>query len=248
MANETILVIDDSAQIREFLIEYVLRPAGYNVLVAKDGKAGLEMAIANNPDLIMTDMSMPRMSGLEMLSALRESDCQSPVIFMTLHGSEGIAVEAFRLGVRDYLTKPFTIEEAEAAIDRSLREVRLEREKEALQRNLIAADTVRQTVVTLSHYVNNSLMVLTTGIPMLAQHVYQKLPEDSKVQQIFKRMDESTAKIAAVFRVLYNITEVESTTYLDDTQMIDLEAALKNEMTRYYRERAEKQRKNPPEK
>ncbi len=248
MANETILVIDDSDQIREFLIEYVLRPAGYNVLVATDGRAGLEKAITEAPDLIMTDMSMPRMSGLEMLSALREHDNQSPVIFMTLHGSEGIAVEAFRLGVRDYLTKPFTIEEAEEAIDHALREVRLEREKEALQRNLIAADTVRQTVVTLSHYVNNSLMVLTTGIPMLAQHIYRQLPEDEHAQQIFKRMDESTAKIAAVFRVLYNITEVESTTYLDDTQMINLEDALKAEMTRYYRERVEKQRKNAPEK
>ncbi len=248
MANEKILVIDDSAQIREFLIEYVLRPSGYDVLVATDGKAGLDMAIAEKPDLIMTDMSMPRMSGLEMLSELRESECASPVIFMTLHGSEGIAVDAFRLGVRDYLTKPFTIEEAEGAIDRALREVRLEREKEALQRNLIAADTVRQTVVTLSHYVNNSLMVLTTGIPMLAQHIYRQHPEDEQAQKIFKRMDESTAKIAAVFRVLYNITEVESTTYLDDTQMINLEDALKAEMTRYYRERSGKQRKNSPEK
>ncbi len=244
MANETILVIDDSDQIREFLIDYVLKPAGYNVLVATDGRAGLEKAIAESPDLIMTDMSMPRMSGLELLSALRESDCQSPVIFMTLHGSEGIAVEAFRLGVRDYLTKPFTIEEAEDAINRSLREVRLEREKEELQRNLIAADTVRQTVVTLSHYVNNSLMVLTTGIPMVAQQVYRQLPNDRQVQQIFKSLDESTAKIAAVFRVLYNITEVKSTTYLDDTRMINLEEALKTEMKKYYRERVENQRKS----
>jgi len=244
MANETILVIDDSDQIREFLIEYVLKPLGYRVSVATDGRAGLEKAIAENPDLIMTDMSMPRMSGLELLSALRESDCQSPVIFMTLHGSEGIAVEAFRLGVRDYLTKPFTIEEAEDAINRALKEVRLEREKEELQRNLIAADTVRQTVVTLSHYINNSLMVLTTGIPMVAQQVYRQLPDDRQIQQIFKSLDESTAKIAAVFRVLYNITEVKSTTYLDDTQMINLEEALKTEMKKYYRERAENQRKS----
>ncbi len=244
MANETILVIDDSDQIREFLIEYVLKPLGYRVSVATDGRAGLEKAIVENPDLIMTDMSMPRMSGLELLSALRESDCQSPVIFMTLHGSEGVAVEAFRLGVRDYLTKPFTIEEAEDAINRALKEVRLEQEKEELQRNLIAADTVRQTVVTLSHYINNSLMVLTTGIPMVAQQVYRQLPDDRQIQQIFKSLDESTAKIAAVFRVLYNITEVKSTTYLDDTQMINLEEALKTEMKKYYRERAENQRKS----
>ncbi len=241
MAHETILVIDDSDQIREFLIEYILRPAGYKVLVATDGQAGLEKAIAESPDLIMTDMSMPRMTGLELLSALRESNCQSPVIFMTLHGSEGIAVEAFRLGVRDYLTKPFTVEEAENSVNRSLREVRLEREKEELERNLLAADTVRQTVVTLSHYVNNSLMVLTTGIPMVAQHIYHQLPDDQQAQKIFKSCDESTARIAAVFRILYNITEVQSTTYLDDTRMIDLEDALKTEMARYYRERAEKQ-------
>jgi two-component system NtrC family sensor kinase len=124
MANETILVVDDSEQIREFLIEYILLPAGYKVFFATDGEVGLEMALEHQPDLIMTDMSMPRMTGLELLSALRDKNCQAPVIFMTLHGSEGIAVEAFRLGVKDYLTKPFTIEEAEWAINRSLKEVR----------------------------------------------------------------------------------------------------------------------------
>jgi len=237
MANETVLIVDDSDQIREFLIDYILLPAGYKVYFATDGEAGLEMALEHNPDLIMTDMSMPRMTGLELLSALRDKNCQAPVIFMTLHGSEGIAVEAFRLGVKDYLTKPFTIEEAEWAINRSLKEVRLEREKTALEKNLAAAETVRQTVVTLSHYVNNSLMVLTTGLPIIAKFAEQRMPDEARLHKIIQSCDESNAKIAAVFRVLYQITEVQSTTYLDDTKMIDVEGALKKEMLNYYQQR-----------
>ncbi len=241
MAGETILVIDDSDQIREFLIEYVLKPAGYQAITASDGKTGVEMALAHKPDLIMLDMSMPRMSGLEALSALRENECASPVIFMTLHGSESIAVEAFRLGVRDYLAKPFTVAEAEEAVDRALREIRLEREKEALARNLVAAETVRQTVVTLSHYINNALMVLTNGIPFINKSVQQKLPDETRLQKIVQSCDQSTLKIGAVLRVLYQVTEVQATTYLDDTKMIDLEAALRTELQRQYRKRSQQQ-------
>src|SRR5512138_3636280 len=147
MARETILVVDDSEEMVRFL-EDLLTPQGYRVISTGDGKSGLTMAVARKPDLIMLDMSMPRMTGMEMLKALRQTECQAPVIFMTMHGSESIAVEAFRLGVRDYLPKPFSIEDALEAVNGALQETRLAREKEELTRNLIAAETVRQTVVT----------------------------------------------------------------------------------------------------
>jgi DNA-binding response OmpR family regulator len=110
MADETILVVDDSLEIARVLDEYMLTPQGYKVLHAGNGQKGLAQAIAHNPDLILLDMNMPRMSGIEMLEQLRQTDYKAPVIFMTMHGSERVAVDAFRLGVSNYLIKPFAPE------------------------------------------------------------------------------------------------------------------------------------------
>jgi DNA-binding response OmpR family regulator len=228
MAHETILIVDDSSDIVEFLGQYVLVPSGYKVTSAADGQSGLNMALKHSPDLIMLDMSMPRMDGMEVLTALRRAESKTPVIFMTMHGSETIAVEAFRLGVRDYLVKPFTIEEVQRAVDHALQETRLTREKEELTRNLIAAETVRQTVITLSHYINNYMVVLTVGLDTLQK----ELVNNPNLLKIAQDGSNSVAKIEAVLRVLQQVTEVQRTTYHDKTHMIDIEAALREELKR----------------
>jgi len=232
MAHETILIVDDSTEMVRFLKGYVLEPQGYQVVSAADGKSGLEMAVAQKPDLIILDMSMPRMTGMEMLTALRQTDCKAPVIFMTMHGSEGIAVEAFRLGVRDYLAKPFTIEEVQQTVDRALQETRLAREKEELTRNLITAETVRQTVVTLSHYINNRLMVLDGGLTLLQENLEHELGDNPTLARVLRDSSASVSQIAAVLRVLQRVTAVKQTTYHGQTRMIDIEAALREELAR----------------
>jgi DNA-binding response OmpR family regulator len=232
MAHEIILVVDDSIQMVRFLDEYVLAPQGYHVISASNGKSGLEMAVAQKPDLIMLDMSMPRMTGMEMLTALRQTECRAPVIFMTMHGSESIAVEAFRLGVRDYLAKPFTVEEVQQAVDHALQETRLAREKDELTRSLIAAETVRQTVVTLSHYINNRLMVLDGGLTLLQENLEQELGANPTLARVMRDSNASVSQIAAVLRVLQRVTAVKQTTYHGQTRMIDIETALREELAR----------------
>jgi signal transduction histidine kinase len=120
---------------------------GYVAMEASDGASGLQMALANPPDLVLLDLEMPRMDGFQVVDALNKHQVDVPVILITSHGSEAIAVEFFRKGVKDYLSKPFTVEELFAATDRALADVRLRREKELLTQNLAAANReLRQRV------------------------------------------------------------------------------------------------------
>lgn len=140
MSQETILVVDDGEENREFVIDYILTPNGFNALAAKDGREGFDMALQYEPDLILLDLQMPRMSGKEVLQALANRNIDIPVVLMTFHGSEDIIIEMFRLGVKDYVKKPYTVEEMLHAIDRSLSEARLRREKDALLERLVTAN------------------------------------------------------------------------------------------------------------
>ncbi len=136
MAGETILVVDDKPGSLELLTEYVLRPSGYVPLVATNGRQGLEMTLSEKPDLIIMDLKMPKMSGLEVLRALREKEADIPVILMTAYGSEEDIITAFRLGAKDYLSKPFRIEEMLSAIERVLSEQHQQEERARLQSEL----------------------------------------------------------------------------------------------------------------
>jgi adenylate cyclase len=140
VSGETILVVDDGKENREFVVEYVLKPNGFEHLTARDGQEGLEMALANRPDLILLDLQMPRLDGIGVLRKLDANHLDIPVILMTFHGSEEIAVEVHRLGVKDYVKKPYTPDEMLDAIERSLSEIRLRREKEALTERVIHAN------------------------------------------------------------------------------------------------------------
>lgn len=141
---ERVLVIDDSQEIREFLSDYILKPKGFEVMMATNGLMGLEMAIAQEPDLIVIDQQMPRLTGLEVLQKLRERDIAIPAILVTAHGSEDTAVAAFRLGIRDYVIKPIDVDEISESVDRALRESRLQRERDQLVQQLMESNSQLQ--------------------------------------------------------------------------------------------------------
>ena len=120
MAQRRVLVIDDSTETQQLLAELVLEPSGYRPIAALDGEEGLRLALQEQPDLIILDMQLPKMDGLEVLRALRQRNVDIPVIFLTIQDSAELVVEAFRLGVRDYVIKPFSLQEMQEAIQLSL--------------------------------------------------------------------------------------------------------------------------------
>ena len=117
--NPTILVVDDEIPVTE-LIKYNLEKALYRVLVAHDGEAALHIARESNPDLILLDLMLPRIDGLDVCQELRKTS-QVPIIMVTARGEEADRVIGLELGADDYLTKPFSMRELMARIKAVLR-------------------------------------------------------------------------------------------------------------------------------
>jgi len=133
---ELVLVVDESREIISFLGDTVLPQAGYQSVSAKTGAQAWRIVNEQHPDLILLTMELPDVQGLDMVEQLRRQKVRIPVILMTAHGSEEMAVRALRLGVRDYLIKPFTADQVIAAIEDAFYLTRLEEEREQLTHQL----------------------------------------------------------------------------------------------------------------
>jgi len=120
MAGETILIIEDRRENIVHLANNVLKPQGYRVLTAMDGQRGLQRVLADRPDLIILDLNMPKMDGLEVLAALQQRQVDIPVILTTFYGSEQVAQQALQLGAAAYVVKPFSASEMLTAVDKAL--------------------------------------------------------------------------------------------------------------------------------
>lgn len=107
--KQTILVVDDEEDLLD-LIEYNLKKEGFDVLKAEDGKEGIQMAREHSPDLILLDIMMPKMDGLEAVEIIRQDEelKHIPVIFLTARGDEKTEVEGLDKGGDDYITKPIS--------------------------------------------------------------------------------------------------------------------------------------------
>jgi CheY-like chemotaxis protein len=120
MAGATVLIIEDRRQNIVHLANNILKPHGYHVLTAMDGQRGLRRILADRPDLVIMDLNMPKMDGLEVLAALRQVKIVIPVILTTFYGSEQVAHQALELGAADYLVKPYDAADMLAAVHKAL--------------------------------------------------------------------------------------------------------------------------------
>lgn len=122
--KQTILVVDDEQDLLD-LIEYNLKKQGFSVRTAEDGIEGIELARKYTPDLILLDIMMPKMDGLEVLEVIRSDDNlkRIPVIFLTARGDEKTEVEGLNRGGDDYITKPISTVKLISRIKAVLRRV-----------------------------------------------------------------------------------------------------------------------------
>lgn len=130
-----ILVVDDEESIREFL-DIMLRKEGYDVTLAEDGQNALDILKKKSFDMVISDLQMPNMTGMELLHKCKEQNPDLVFMIITAFGTAESAVEAMKLGAYDYITKPFKIDEVRINIANALRTQSLEVENRGLKREL----------------------------------------------------------------------------------------------------------------
>jgi len=119
MAEKILVIEDDPSILRGLQIN--LGMEGFSVRSAMDGETGLALARSEQPDLVVVDVMLPRLGGLEVVRAIREEDPDLPVLILSAKGQEGDKVAGLKLGADDYLVKPFGLKELLARIDALLR-------------------------------------------------------------------------------------------------------------------------------
>ncbi len=135
MRSGRILVIDDEAGLRHTLT-LLLREEGYEVSTAEDGEAGLRTALADPPDLVLCDVRMPRLDGLQFLEKYAEAGGTALVVVMSAYGSLETAVEAMRRGAYDYISKPFNADEVLLTLRKAEEREQLRREVDRLRKRV----------------------------------------------------------------------------------------------------------------
>ncbi len=191
MADQTtVLLVDDDDSLRR-VVEYNLREDGYRVIAAADGSAGLREFQSAPVDLVLTDVRMPDMDGLELLTRLKAMQPDLPVIVLTAHGTIDSAVEAMKLGAFDYLTKPFNRDQLKAAVRKALEVAALTTENRHLRQvvaerfsfaNMIAGSRAMRAVTdTASRVAQGDTTVLLegesgTGKELLAKAIHFHSP------------------------------------------------------------------------
>jgi diguanylate cyclase (GGDEF)-like protein/PAS domain S-box-containing protein len=155
----TVLVIDDDFEISSVLATKLLPLFGYRALQAKTGKEGLEIIRKSRPDLAILDLQLPDMDGLDILRQLAKEDHKVPAILLTGQGSEQVAVEAFRLGVQDYFTKPVDPDTLEQVIARILSQKNMQEEKVKLTSQLEEQVAWLRTLAQVGQSVTSTLEI-----------------------------------------------------------------------------------------
>ncbi len=131
-----ILVVDDEESIREFL-EIMLKKEGFEITLAEDGAVAKDILGKKTFDMIISDLQMPNMNGIELLKHVKDSSPDTVFMMITAFGTTETAVEAMKMGAYDYITKPFKIDEVRLNINNALRSKNLEVENRSLKKELV---------------------------------------------------------------------------------------------------------------
>ena len=192
-SNVKILVVDDDSSIRNMLA-IVLKEEGYGVTVADSSESALREMKTEAFDLVISDIKMPGISGIQLLKKLKTINVEIPVIMITAFASANDAVEAMKLGAEDYVTKPFNLDELKLIIEKSLYKKNIEIENIKLKSQLTAKEKF-ENIVGQNHRMlrifelidtisqTDSTVLVTgesgTGKELIAKAIHNKSPRSN---------------------------------------------------------------------
>ncbi|MED3802079.1 response regulator transcription factor [Lysinibacillus xylanilyticus] len=193
MSKETILIVDDEKEIRNLIAIY-LKNEGYDVLEASDGEEGLSLLKKNKVHLIVLDIMMPNVDGIEMCMKVREI-AEMPIIMLSAKSQDMDKIVGLTLGADDYVTKPFNPLELIARIKSQLRRYIKMNRLDDMNENEIEIGDMRINTDTHEVIVNNEKVKLTPrefsildllarnqGIVMSAEQIYEKVWKEEAIQ------------------------------------------------------------------
>jgi DNA-binding NtrC family response regulator len=184
----TILIVEDEAKMRR-LLELDFADAGLQTISAPDAETGLKMSRENHIDLIVTDLKLPGMSGLEFLQSVKRDNAALPIVVMTAFGTVETAVEAMKAGASDYVLKPFSLAEMRIVVQKELDVHRVREENRSLREalgkryehpNIVARSAKMQEVLATAERVaaTNSTVLLGgesgVGKDLIARAIHEK--------------------------------------------------------------------------
>ncbi|MCU1347614.1 MAG: Fis family transcriptional regulator [Acidobacteria bacterium] len=179
-----ILVVDDDPAIRDSLSNE-LRASGYTTVGASDGREGVSAFASHAPDLVLTDLAMPRSDGFELISALRATS-RTPIIVLSVRGNDADKIRALDLGADDFVTKPFSVPELRARIRAHLRRTAIPASP-TLAFDELTIDLERRRVtqggreirLTPTEYALLELLASNAGKPMFMEHIIARVWRDA---------------------------------------------------------------------
>jgi len=170
VAGEKVLIVEDERDIAQLMVT-MMQSSGYQTIVAYDGVEGLNLALRERPDLILLDLRLPKMGGMQVLHDLREQQVSVPVVAVTAWRSEELVIEALRLGVKDYVKKPFALKELLEVAERALTEGRLRRERDALTEQLLISNQELEQRARNLMLINRISTTLTSSLSLDAYEI-----------------------------------------------------------------------------
>jgi DNA-binding response OmpR family regulator len=209
--QSTILIADDDPFIRT-IIEKTLTREGYSVIIAEDGRQAFELASAEQPDLLLVDLGMPEMTGMEVLIALRHKKSDIPIIVLTAQDDINTVIEALQKGANDFMSKPFEQEELLARV-----KTHLEAKAATRMKTLLAFAGAA------CHEMNQPLQVILGRTAMMKENLPKnRTPPNIESEAHINAIEKAGNKLLQLTRRIRDIEKHKIIPYVGNANIVDL--------------------------
>jgi signal transduction histidine kinase len=215
VGKERILVVDDEETVRE-MVSKIINLIGHEVVTTGNGREALEILRSQPFSIMITDVKMPEMDGFELMKVVRDQFPGTPIICMTAHGASYNYTDVVGVGATDYISKPFTIDEMRAKLNRVIREKDLitdltqkSRELEKVNEELKRLDQLKSTFISsVSHELRTPLTVIKEFISLMLEGHVGALTEDQR--EYLGIANRNIIRLTNLIETLLDFSRIES--------------------------------------